>query len=112
MATINVTTARISKLESTEYGQEIISTYISGNNYISEDISNQTPIGYKFITSYSFFSNSLEVFLNGLKLSSNGDFLEEEDLKSFSLQAIDTDLDNLLSSNPIILIKYIRDLSI
>jgi len=96
-------------IESTAGATNITSTIISGVSFIDEDLSIQTngsPLN--FITSFSFVSLSLDVYLNGVKLSRDFDYRELPNVPGFEFIAIDMNFSKILNGNASILVKYIK----
>jgi hypothetical protein len=115
MPTINIMTRKapagvtITSGVSTELGDVIISSSINGVVFMSEDISKQ--IGYSgnfFNTSYNYLPNSLEVFINGLKLSPGFDYEENLNLDGFNLIEINANFQKWINAGTCIVIKYIK----
>lgn len=116
MATINV----ISKKKTTQpikitngltssVGDQIITSAINGVEFVSEDISKQIAPGiFSFDTTYSFIQHSLEVFVNGMRLSPNADYEENASFNGFSLIQINANLSKWLGTNSCILVSYIK----
>lgn len=110
MPIINILTK--TKTEShheSEFGESISSTTIGNISFISEDVTKQiNGSNLSFRTSNIFEHASLEVYINGLKMSPNFDFVENDDLSSFSLISIDNDVVKVLNSRSCILVKYAK----
>lgn len=115
MATINIATkkqtgASVTNGVATNLGDAIISTSVGGATFMNEDISKQ--IGYSgnfFNTSYKFLAHSLEVFINGVKLSPTFDYEENSLLNGFNLIEVNANYSKILNSTACILVKYIKD---
>lgn len=114
MATINITMrkqsgALVTNGVATNLGDVITSVALSGVTFMSEDISKQIGFsGNFFNTSYKFLGHSLEVFINGMKLSPAFDYEENSELNGFTLIEINANYSKLLNSTTCILVKYIK----
>lgn len=115
MPTINILTKKapagvtITNGIATDLGDVIISSSINGVVFMSEDISKQ--IGYSgnfFNTSYNYLPHSLEVFVNGLKLSPGFDYEENLNLDGFNLIEINANFQKWINAGTCIVIKYIK----
>lgn len=115
MATINVSSKKasagvtITNGVDTNLGNMIISSSINGVVFMSEDISKQ--IGYSgnfFNTSYKYITHSLEVFINGIKLSPGFDYQENLNSNGFNLIEINANFQKWLNSGTCIVVKYIK----
>jgi len=115
MPTINILTKKapsgvtITNGTATDLGDAIISSSINGVVFMSEDISKQ--IGYSgnfFNTSYSYLTHSLEVFINGMKLSPGFDYEENLDSNGFNLIEINANFQKWINSGTCIVVKYIK----
>jgi hypothetical protein len=115
MATINVATKKQGKASvtngvATNLGDVIISSSLAGVTFMSEDISKQIGCsGCFFNTSYKFLAHSLEVFINGIKLSPTFDYEENDLSNGFTLIEVNANYQKLLNSTACILVKYIKD---
>lgn len=102
----DVTTRR---LDDTVYGQSIIEITENGVVHIEEDLSIQlVPSLYSYSTSYKFVDATLEVYLNGYKLTQEVDFNESTTLNGFTFNIIDADIAEWTSETASILVKYIK----
>lgn len=113
MPVINITTNRgggtVIEEGSSSTGDSIIQVSYGSISFISEDLSKQIlGINQIFNTSYTFKKGSLEVYINGLRMSPGFDFLEEINLSSFSLIFLDSQLDKVLNQSSCILVKYAK----
>ncbi len=111
MAIINITSGNFSVTDegNTPYGNSVIRTEINGVIHITEDITKQVlPGKYSYITSYSFVSSSLEVFVNGLKASHDFDFSEKTSLDGFDFVLYDGNFNRWLPGTSVVIIKYIK----
>lgn len=114
MPTINVVSRRktgvtIVKNEFSDVGEQITTSTINDISFVTEDISKQTAYGYySFNTTHSFFQHSLEVFVNGMRLSPGADYEENESFNGFSLIQQNADLSKWLGPNSCILVTYIK----
>ena len=114
MATINVVSRKktgvtIVKNESSSVGEQITTSSINGVSFVTEDISKQTVYGYySFDTTHAFVQHSLEVFVNGMRLSPGADYEENTSFNGFSLIQQNADLSKWLGLNSCILVTYIR----
>lgn len=113
MPIINISTSsgtvEIKEEVESEYGESVTSTTIGNVSFISEDITKQiNGLNTNFITSYSFIKGSLDVYINGLKMSSGFDFMENNDLSSFYLISLNNDIVKVLNVNSCITIKYAK----
>lgn len=115
MATINVSTKKasagvtITNGEATNLGDMIVSSSINGVMFMSEDISKQ--VGYSgnfFNTSYKYIQHSLEVFINGIKLSPGFDYQENSNLNGFNLIEVNANFQKWINSGTCIVVKYIK----
>jgi len=96
-------------IESTAGATNITSTIISGVSFIDEDLSIQiagSPVA--FITSFPFISLSLDVYLNGVKLSHGFDYRELPNAPGFEFIVIDMNFSKILNGNASILVKYMK----
>jgi hypothetical protein len=90
-------------------GDQIITSTINSVSFVSEDISKQIVVGkYSFDTTYAFIQHSLEVFVNGMRLSPNADYEENTSFNGFSLIQQNADLSRWLGLNSCILVTYIK----
>lgn len=113
MPVINITTNRgggtVTEEAPTSSGDSIIQTSYGSISFISEDISKQiSGSNITFNTSYLFKKGSLEVYINGLKMSSGFDFSENINLSSFSLIFLDSQINKVLNPSSCILVKYAK----
>jgi hypothetical protein len=110
MPILNIRTkTKIQNNQESEFGEYISSTTIGNICFISEDITKQiSGSNLSFKTSKIFEHASLEVYINGLKMSPLFDFIEDEDLSGFSLVSLDNDVVKVLNSKSCILIKYAK----
>ena len=114
MPTINVVSKKktgvtITNGVSSSAGDQIITSAINGVSFISEDISKQIASGgYSFDTTHAFIQHSLEVFVNGMRLSPNADYEENTSFNGFSLIQQNADLSRWLGPNSCILVTYIK----
>jgi hypothetical protein len=114
MATINITVkkqsgALVTNGVATNLGDVITSVALSGVTFMNEDISKQIGFsGNFFNTSYKFLAHSLEVFINGMKLSPAFDYEENSESNGFTLIEINANYSKLLNSTTCILVKYIK----
>ena len=112
MPVINITTnngGTVIEEGSTETGDSIIQISYGSISFISEDLSKQiNGINQSFLTTYSFKKGSLEVYINGLKMSPGFDFEESVSLNSFSLIFLNTDIVKVLNNSSCILVKYAK----
>ena len=115
MPTINIITQRVSTGVSistditSESSDSIKSTTINGITFIDEDISKQIDISkISFITSFLYVQHSLEVFINGVKLSSGFDFEENSSLNGFSLIEVNANFQKWINASTCILVRYIK----
>jgi hypothetical protein len=112
MPTINLTRKQSNSVineGSSSSGDGIVNTSVGGASFISEDLSKQiAPSNIIFNTSFEYLQYSLEVFINGMKLSVDVDFEENLDKNSFTLKELDIDLNRLLQANSYIFVKYIK----
>lgn len=115
MPTINITTKKasagvtITNGNATNLGDVIISSSINGVVFMSEDISKQ--IGYSgnfFNTSYKYIQHSLEVFVNGIKLSPGFDYEENLESNGFNLIEINANFQKWINAGTCIVVKYIK----
>ena len=115
MPTIHVTTkkaaagVKVTNGIATNLGDVIISSTINGVIFMSEDISKQ--IGYSgnfFNTSYQYVTHSLEVFINGMKLSPGFDYEENLDSNGFNLIEINANFQKWINAGTCIVVKYIK----
>jgi hypothetical protein len=98
----------ITSISPTEFGDPIVSSIINGVTFIQEDISKQIgPSLGVFGTSFAYIAKSLEVFVNGVKLSSGFDFEESLDLHGFSFIELGINFQKWINANTCISIKYI-----
>ena len=104
-----ITKPKIENNVETEFGDNVSSTTIGNISFMSEDITKQiNGSNLSFKTSKPFEHASLEVYINGLKMSPNFDFVENDDLCSFSLISLDNDVVRVLNSRSCILVKYAK----
>jgi hypothetical protein len=97
------------RLDDTSYGQSIIEITANGIVHIEEDLSIQlVPSLASYSTSYKFVAATLEVYLNGYKLTQEVDFDESTTLDGFTFNIIDADLAEWTSETASILVKYIK----
>lgn len=90
-------------------GDQIITSTINSVSFVSEDISKQIAPGvYSFDTTHAFIQHSLEVFVNGMRLSPNADYEENTSFNGFSLIQQNADLSRWLGTNSCILVTYIK----
>jgi hypothetical protein len=115
MASIHVTTkkasadVKVTNGVATNLGDVIISSTINGVIFMSEDISKQ--IGYSgifFNTSYKYIAHSLEVFINGMKLSPGFDYEENSESNGFNLIEVNANFQKWINSGTSIVVKYIK----
>ena len=91
MPTINVVSKKktgvtITNGVTSSAGDQIITSEINSVSFVSEDISKQIGSGvYSFDTTHAFIHHSLEVFVNGMRLSPNADYEENTSFNGFSL---------------------------
>jgi hypothetical protein len=114
MPTINVVSRKktgvtITKNEFSDVGEQITTSTINDISFVTEDISKQAVYGqYSFDTTHSFFQYSLEVFVNGIRLSPGADYEENASFNGFSLIQQDANLSKWLGTNSCILVTYIK----
>ena len=115
MPTINVTSKKkttpvvITNGVTSSAGDQIITSTINDVSFISEDISKQIVSGnFFFDTTHAFIQHSLEVYINGMRLSPNADYEENSSFNGFELIAQNTDLSKWLGPNSCILVAYIK----
>jgi hypothetical protein len=114
MATINVikkatSSASTTEQSSTNIAEGIVLSTINGISFIEEDLTKQVDgVTNSFSTSFLFLSLSLEVFINGLKMSRGYDFLENTSLDGFSLILTDVPYNKFLPNGSSISVKYIK----
>jgi hypothetical protein len=115
MSTINVSSKKasagvtITNGVDTGLGDMLISSSINGVMFMSEDISKQ--IGYSglfFNTSYQYLTHSLEVFVNGMRLSPGGDYQENSNSDGFNLIEANANFQKWINSGTCIVVKYIK----
>lgn len=113
MATISLKRRQsnsIIKEGSTTTGDAIVNVTVGGASFISEDLSKQiTTNNVVFNTSYVYLQHSLEVFINGMKLSAEVDFEENLDRNGFALKQLNMNFNKILQSNTYLFIKYIKE---
>lgn len=94
---------------SSSFGDEIINTFVGGASFITEDLSKQIqPNNKLFNTSFEYMQYSLEVFINGVKLSSDVDFEENSNKNGFELKELTIDFNKMLHINSYIYVRYIK----
>ena len=114
MPTINVVTKKkagvvITNNQSSSVGEQITTSSINGVSFVTEDISKQiAPDTYYFDTTHAFVQYSLEVYINGIRLSPNADYEENESFNGFYLIQQNADLSRWLGPNSCILVTYIK----
>ncbi len=114
MAIINIVSKKktgvtITKNEFSDVGEQITTSTINDISFVTEDISKQAVSGYySFDTTHSFFEHSLEVFINGMRLSPGADYEENTSFNGFSLIQQNADLSKWLGLNSCILVTYIK----
>ena len=115
MATINVSPKKasagvtITNGVNTELGDTVISSSINGVMFISEDISKQIGFsGNFFNTSCRYITHSLEVFVNGMRLSPGYDYQENSNSDGFNLIEINANFQKWINSGTCIVVKYIK----
>lgn len=114
MATINVvkkitSSAIVNEQSSTNIAEGIVQSTINGISFLEEDLTKQVDgIATSFQTSFQFLSSTLEVFVNGIKMSRGNDFLEDSSGNGFSLVIIDEPFNKFLPKNSSISVKYIK----
>lgn len=108
MPTISIVSRPKSEaIESSAYATNIASTVINGVSFISEDLSIQiNGSQIVFTTSFPFISLSLDVYLNGVKLSHGFDYRELPNTPGFEFITIDMNFSKILNGNASILVKY------
>lgn len=115
MPTISVTSKKktapvvITNGISSSAGDQIITSNINNVSFVSEDISKQIISGnFSFDTTYAFIQHSLEVYINGMRLSPNADYEENSSFNGFDLIEQNTNLSKWLGPNSCILVTYIK----
>lgn len=115
MPTINVTSKKkttpvvITNGISSSAGDQIITSNINNVSFVSEDISKQIISGsFSFDTTYAFIEHSLEVYVNGMRLSPNADYEENLSFNGFHLIQQNATLSKWLGPNSCILVTYIK----
>jgi hypothetical protein len=80
----------------------------ANSNYFSEDISNQISFeNLLYVSSSVFKANSLEVYLNGILLKPEQDYVEGGDLKSFSINIPTGTFNKYFHPTSTLIIKYL-----
>ena len=114
MPTINVVSKKktgvtVTNGATSSAGDQIITSTINSVSFVSEDISKQISSGlYSFDTTHAFIQHSLEVFVNGMRLSPNADYEENSSFNGFSLIQQNVSLSKWLGPNSCILVTYIK----
>ena len=114
MATINAVSKKktgvtITNGVTSSAGDQVITSAINGVSFVTEDISKQITFGiYSFDTTHAFVQYSLEVFVNGMRLSPNADYEENTSFNGFSLIQYNADFNRWLGLNSCILVTYIK----
>jgi hypothetical protein len=114
MPVINIITGQnnsfsVEKIDSSDYGENIVRKTVGGIIYVSEEITKQIlPDADIYETSYNFKLNTLEVFINGVKMSFGNDYSENLDQKTFSFLTKNIDLYKYVNSNSCIIVNYIE----
>ena len=118
MATINVVSKKkttpviIIKSESSSVGEQITTSTINSVSFVTEDLSKQILPGiYYFDTTHSFVRYSLEVYINGIRLSPGADYVENISFNGFELIEQNATLSKWLGPNSCILVTYIKPTS-
>lgn len=112
MAIINIPTSSslsIINEGETEYATNLIRTESGGIIYINEDITKQVSAGKSdYRTTYNFVSSSLEVFVNGMKVSHEFDFTENAAKNGFDFITYGGNFNRWLHATSVIMAKYIK----
>lgn len=112
MPIFNITSkpkAVVTEVENTLGGTNITNVSMSGIEIISEDLSLQIASGkIMYLTSFKYVKSSLEVFVNGMRLTPVFDYIELDSYLGFSFVELDYDMSKLLNSSSTILVKYIK----
>lgn len=82
---------------------------ISSDAITTEDLSHSIePAKKNYFISNAFKANSLEVFLNGILLSRNNDYIENLNNLSFTLDVNLNLLNTMNKNNTSLIVKYIK----
>jgi hypothetical protein len=114
MPVINIPTGQdisfsVEKIDSSSFGENIIRKTAGGVVYVSEEITKQIlPDADIYEATYNFKLNTLEVFINGVKMSFGNDYSENLDQKTFSFLTKNVDLYKYVNSNSCIMINYVE----
>lgn len=117
MATINVISKKKSKpvtivnSVSSSVGEQITTSTINSVSFVTEDLSKQiAPDIYYFDTTHSFIQYSLEVYVNGIRLSPGADYMENSSFNGFEMIEQNATLSKWLGPNSCILVTYIKSI--
>lgn len=112
MPIFNITSkpkATITSVPDTSNGTNITNVFIANTPIINEDLSLQIAAGkMTYLTSFKYVKSSLDVFVNGMKLTPIFDYIELDSYLGFSFVELDCDMSKLLNSSSTILVKYIK----
>ena len=115
MATINIISKKrtapvtIVNSASSSVGEQITTSTINNVSFVTEDISKQIGPGiYYFDTTHSFVQYSLEVYVNGIRLSPGADYVENSSFNGFEMIEQNATLSKWLGPNSCILVTYIK----
>lgn len=93
----------------TDYATNLIRTENGGIIYINEDITKQVSAGKSdYRTTYNFIGSSLEVFVNGMKVSHEFDFTENAAKNGFDFITYGGNFNRWLHATSVIMVKYIK----
>lgn len=93
----------------TDYATNLIRTDNGGIIYINEDITKQVSAGKSdYRTTYNFMASSLEVFVNGMKVSHEFDFTENVAKNGFDFITNGGNFSKWLHATSVIMVKYIK----
>lgn len=112
MPTISVrtrTSGVTSSSNSSSSGDNVTTVAIGQVSFITEELTSQISSGVTtFYTSNIFLQHTLEVYINGIRLSKDGDYSELVGLNGFSLITNGLDYSKVLNPNSCILVKYMK----
>jgi hypothetical protein len=93
----------------TDYATNLIRTENGGITYINEDITKQVVAGKSdYRTTYTFLASSLEVFVNGMKVSHEFDFTENASKNGFDFITYGGNFNRWLHGTSVVMAKYIK----
>ena len=95
--------------EQTQLGDSITTSIVNGVSFISEDITKQTENELSsFFTSYRYVPGSLEIFINGMRVTPSFDYVENSESNGFNLIQFDAVYSKWLSKTGTIFVRYIK----